>query len=61
MRSAAGRRRKAVRVVGRGTGDDELDDELLATYRRRYGDLVEAGRPTPSTVPASGASADDPG
>ena len=43
MRSAAGRRRKAVRVVGRDTGDDELDDELLATYRRRYGDLIEAG------------------
>ena len=39
MRSAAGRRRKAVRVVGRDTGDDEL----LATYRRRYGDLIEAG------------------
>src|SRR5664279_1052776 len=44
MRSAAGRRRKAVRVVGHDTGDDELDDELLATYRRRYGDLIEAGR-----------------
>ena len=43
VRSAAGRRRKAVRVVGRDTGDDELDDELLATYRRRYGDLIEAG------------------
>src|SRR5664280_3889974 len=43
VRSAAGRRRTAVRVVGRDTGDDELDDELLATYRRRYGDLVEAG------------------
>src|SRR5664280_1193820 len=39
MRSPAGRRRKAVRVVGRDTGDDEL----LATYRRRYGDLIEAG------------------
>src|SRR5664280_2837668 len=43
MRSAAGRRRTAVRVVGRDTGDDELDDELLATYRRRYGDLIEVG------------------
>src|SRR5664280_1004169 len=45
----------------RDTGADELAAELLATYRRRYAStLTPAGRPTPSTVPASGASADDP-